>query len=443
MCVTSSLGEICKAGGGSIQTGPFGSQLHESDYKPEGTPVVMPADIDSGLISTRRIARVSDSHVQRLKRHKLKLGDIVYGRRGDIGRQALVRDANVGWLCGTGCLKVSLGSGVITTEFLHRYLSTRSVIGWIEGQAVGATMPNLNTGILERVPVVYPKAIQTQQKIAAILSTYDDLIANNQRRITLLERMAEDIYRAWFVRLRFPGHANVKVEKGVPQGWTIYKFRDVVEFYMGGGWGEESQTATHSETAYVIRGTDIPRLNGGEIQIDSLRFHTPSNLKSRLLEKGDLVFEVSGGSKDQLLGRNVLISEKLLQEHGNRVIAASFCKMLRFNQALVSPYAMRYFFKLYYETDLVGLYQVQSTGISNYQFESFLNYQTVLCPPMELQSKFDALVKPMLELKDDIALQTAVLKRTRDSLLPRLISGKLSVDALDIRFPPGMREPGA
>ncbi len=434
----STLGEICKNGGGSIQTGPFGSQLHESDYQQEGIPVIMPADINNGLISTRRIARVSESHVQRLKRHKLQFGDIVYGRRGDIGRQALVRDTNVGWLCGTGCLKVSLGSAVVSSEFLHRYLSTQSVIGWIEGQAVGATMPNLNTSILERVPVIFPEAIETQQKIAAILTAYDDLIANNQRRITLLERMAEDIYREWFVRLRFPGHENTTIEKGVPQGWSVHKFRDVVQFYIGGGWGEEVQTATHSEPAYVVRGTDIPGLNNGDAQISSLRFHTPSNLKSRLMQKGDLVFEVSGGSKDQLLGRNLLVSERLLRAHDNRVICASFCKMLRFNTALVSPHAMKYFFKLYYETDLVGLYQVQSTGISNYQFEAFLNYQTVLLPPLDLQARFDAMVEPMLELKDDIALQTVVLRKTRDALLPRLISGKLSVDALDIRFPPGM-----
>ena len=103
---------------------------------------------------------------------------------------------------------------------------------------------------------------------------------------------------------------------------------------------------------------------------------------------------------------------------------------------------LKYFFKLYYETDLVGLYQVQSTGISNYQFEAFLNYQTVLLPALDLQAKVDAMVEPIPELKDDIALQTVVLRQTRDALLPRLISGKLSVDALDIRFPPGMLESG-
>ena len=99
-----------------MQTGPFGSQLHQSDYQESGVPVIMPADILDGKIDLTRIARVSESHVDRLKRHKLSKGDIVYGRRGDIGRQALIRDENTGWLCGTGCLRVTLGDAAVESH---------------------------------------------------------------------------------------------------------------------------------------------------------------------------------------------------------------------------------------------------------------------------------------------------------------------------------------
>ncbi len=105
----TTLGEICDKVGGVIQTGPFGSQLHESDYAQDGTPVVMPKDIIEGRIDTHSVARVAPKHVERLSRHKMKPGDIVYGRRGDIGRQAVIRSEQAGWLCGTGCLRVSLG----------------------------------------------------------------------------------------------------------------------------------------------------------------------------------------------------------------------------------------------------------------------------------------------------------------------------------------------
>ncbi len=227
-----TIGDLCREGGGKVQTGPFGSQLHQSDYSEEGTPVVMPADIPTGQIDVSRIARVSESHVQRLSRHQLRKGDIVYGRRGDIGRQALVRNQNVGWLCGTGCLRIRLGKSEVDPEYLHRYLTMAEIIGWIEGQAIGATMPNLNTNILNRVPVYFP-VLDTQRKIAAILTAYDDLIETNKRRIALLEKMAEELYREWFVRMRFPGHQNARFVKGVPEVWEIKRLGEIIELAYG------------------------------------------------------------------------------------------------------------------------------------------------------------------------------------------------------------------
>jgi type I restriction enzyme, S subunit len=412
---------------------PFNSAAFTD--RPEDIPLVKGENVQQGYVDWNIAKRWPATDTETYKRFKLVPDDVVvamdrpwvtaglkwaYIKRNDPPALLVQRVARL------------RGRKTLDQGFLRCLISSAYFSNYIQPIVTGVNVPHISGKQIGdfKIPVL---PLETQQKIAAILSAYDDLIANNQRRIMLLERMAEDIYREWFVRLRFPGHENATIEKGVPRGWSVQKFRDVVQFYIGGGWGEEVQTATHSEPAYVVRGTDIPGLNNGGAQISSLRFHTPSNLKSRLMQKGDLVFEVSGGSKDQLLGRNLLVSERLLRAHDNRVICASFCKMLRFNPALVSPHAMKYFFKLYYETDLVGLYQVQSTGISNYQFEAFLNYQTVLLPPLDLQAKFDAMVEPMLELKDDIALQTVVLRKTRDALLPRLISGKLAVDGLDIK----------
>jgi len=134
-----------------------------------------------------------------------------------------------------------------------------------------------------------------------------------------------------------------------------------------------------------------------------------------------------------------MVSGQLLEHLGEPAICASFCKLIRFDQAAIAPLWMKYFLKMYYESGLVGLYQVQSTGISNYQFEAFISRQTVLVPDAELQKQFCDLVEPMNEQRDSIARMNEQLKRSRDALLPRLISGKLRVDQLDIQFPPSMR----
>lgn len=249
--LSGTIGEISDRGGGEVKTGPFGSQLHQSDYQETGTPVVMPTDIANWHIDQSRIARVSASHVQRLHKHKLSKGDIICGRRGDIGRQALVCDENAGWLCGTGCLRITLGNASVIPQFLHLYLQVPEIIGWIQNQAIGATMPNLNTDTLRRVPVRYPESKDEQRKIAGVIFAYDDLIENNNRRIVLLEKMAEEIYHEWFVRMRFPGHEKVKFKKGVPEGWEIVRLKDIVEL----GYGKALKREDRNGGDYPVYGS--------------------------------------------------------------------------------------------------------------------------------------------------------------------------------------------
>ncbi|WP_434040991.1 MULTISPECIES: restriction endonuclease subunit S [Sorangium] len=150
-----SLATAVEEGGGDIQTGPFGSQLHASDYRESGTPVVMPTNISSRRINSFGIARIGPADIERLQRHVLQTGDLVYSRRGDVEKHALVGRAEDGWLCGTGCLRIRPGVGLLPL-FLSLYLDLPSIRNWIAARAVGATMPNLNTQILGQVPLLEP-----------------------------------------------------------------------------------------------------------------------------------------------------------------------------------------------------------------------------------------------------------------------------------------------
>ncbi|MDN5790423.1 MAG: restriction endonuclease subunit S [Micrococcales bacterium] len=177
--MSTTLGAVCAKGGGAIATGPFGSQLHASDYSIEGTPVVMPKDIGDNRIVETNISRVSGDHVTRLSRHRLFAGDIVYSRRGDVERRALIRAENNGWLCGTGCLRVSFGpDSADSAEYVSYQLGLPETRKWIVRHAVGATMLNLNTSILSSVPLRMPD-LSTQQGIAEVLGALDDKIAAN------------------------------------------------------------------------------------------------------------------------------------------------------------------------------------------------------------------------------------------------------------------------
>ena len=224
----AKLGDISR----NIQTGPFGSQLHQSDYSESGIPVVMPKDLVGGKISEESIARVDKTHVERLCRHKIETGDILYSRRGDVGRCAYVTEKEVGWLCGTGCLRVTIDSEKADSRFVFFQLQHPDTVGWVEKHAVGATMLNLNTTILSSVPIRLP-ALESQKRIANVLSAYDDLIENNQKQIKLLEEAAQRLYKEWFVDLRFPGHENTKIVDGVPEGWSRGLLKELISVNYG------------------------------------------------------------------------------------------------------------------------------------------------------------------------------------------------------------------
>lgn len=194
---STTLGELERESEGTIQTGPFGSQLHMSDYSEHGTPVVMPTNIRDLRIDPNGIARVSDEHVERLGRHKLRTGDIVYSRRGDVEKCALISEDEEGWLCGTGCLLVRVHGPHLDARFLSYALSLPETRAWISQHAVGATMPNLNTGILREVPVKVP-GIDQQRAIAATLGALDDKMESNRRAISISEELARTTFAKLF-----------------------------------------------------------------------------------------------------------------------------------------------------------------------------------------------------------------------------------------------------
>jgi type I restriction enzyme S subunit len=295
--------------------------------------------------------------------------------------------------------------------------------------AIGSAVPGINLGLLKKFPIALPPK-NDQDRIASILSAYDELIENNNQRIKLLEEMAEEIYKEWFVRLRFPGHEHTPIHDGVPEGWEKKSLRNYIEHYIGGGWGEEIQSSNFSEPAYVVRGTDIPDLKLGKINYEVFRYHKKSNIKSRKLEAGDIIFEVSGGTEDQSLGRSAIVTDELLSRLDHPIICASFCKLIRSNKKTLSPYYLYSALQRFLGTGEIKTFQVQSTGISNYQFEDFIDFQKILKPSSEIMERFDKIHQPMLSEIQVLGTKNESLKETRDLLLPRLISGKLSVEHL-------------
>jgi len=313
------------------------------------------------------------------------------------------------------------------TRFLFYLLHNAKLSSY----AGGAAQPLVTQSVLKQVEVRVPQ-LPTQRRVAGILSAYDELIENNQRRIRILEEMARSLYREWFVHFRYPGHEAVPLTDSplgpIPQEWEVKSLGSLMIEQIGGGWGKDVPDEKHTEPAWVIRGTDIPEARSCQVANVPHRFHSVSNLRSRRLQAGDIIFEVSGGSKGQPVGRTLLVTPQLLSALGNdAVICASFCKRICPDITGYGSELLYLSFLEGYESGEIEQFQVQSTGISNFKWTEYLEKIARVIPPESLRIRFRDLVKPMLSQAATLGLQTANLRRTRDLLLPRLLSGPASL----------------
>ncbi|HUV95474.1 MAG TPA: restriction endonuclease subunit S [Anaerolineae bacterium] len=198
----------------SLQTGPFGSQLHSSDYSPGSIPVINPSHMQDGHIKPDMDVAVDQATWERLARHELHAGDIVFARRGELGRCALVTQKEQGWLCGTGSLRMRPKVEMVYPPFLVRALSTRGISDWLMLESVGSTMDNLNTQILSRVSLPIP-SVEEQRAIADHLdretTRIDALIARVQE---IIERLQE--HRTALISAAVTGKVDVRETEAQP-----------------------------------------------------------------------------------------------------------------------------------------------------------------------------------------------------------------------------------
>ncbi|MFR3459991.1 MAG: restriction endonuclease subunit S [Anaerobutyricum soehngenii] len=163
-----------------LKTGPFGTQFSASEYVSEGIPVINVKNIGYGSIIEKGLDHVSKNTLERLSEHKLKEGDIVFGRKGSVDRHCLIRREQNGWMQGSDCIRVRFTDASVYSEFVSYYLLTDAVKMKINNSAVGSTMASLNTDILGDIDIILPDYAE-QKSIALTLGIIDKKIKNNNR----------------------------------------------------------------------------------------------------------------------------------------------------------------------------------------------------------------------------------------------------------------------
>ena len=438
----TTLGEICQRGGGNIQTGPFGSQLHASDYVPVGVPSIMPTNIGENRIIEDGIVRITEEDANRLGQHRLRAGDIIYSRRGDVEKRALIREREEGWFCGTGCLKVRFGSGVVDPLFASMFLGHPAIREWIVRHAVGATMPNLNTTIMSAVPFALPPLAE-QKAIAAILGALDDKIELNRRMNATLEGMARAMFQSWFVdfdpvRAKLDGRKPEGLDKAtaalfpdafqesslgpVPKGWNAARVGEVSSRIAMGPFGSRiTRDNFVPDGVPVVRGGNLTK---GFVD-DNFVFLTETKadeLKASIARPLDIVFTHRG-----TLGQVGIIP---IGARYPRYIVSQSQMLLSVDRKKLSPWAV-YLFFCSPQGEAALLANTSTTGVPAISRPTTsLKAISLVIPPISISERFNELIQPLFLQREQLALESRTLATLRDTLLPKLLSGELNVASI-------------
>ncbi len=363
----------------------------------------------------------------------------------------LTVEAPLGEVAQLGPEKVALAQRVVTLRgkkglldntYLLYLLQTEEMLDQLKARATGTTVVGIKQSELRKVQLSLPPVDQ-QVAAARILKALDDRITLLRDTNATLEAIAQALFKSWFVDFdpvqakaegRQPEGMNATTaalfpdsfeesELGlVPKGWKLVPFGELLIHTIGGDWGDEVPCEKNDTRVAIIRGTDIPDLQSGTANRVPVRYTSSKKLSTRMLQDGDLVLEVSGGSKDQPTGRALYITDLLLGQFDCPVEPASFCRLLRPTSADVGVLLAQQLSYIY-SIGKTWEYQNQSTGIANFQTTHFLESELVAVPPPDVLAEFSAIIRPLIDRTHQSQVRDLTL--LRDTLLPRLISGQL------------------
>lgn len=285
----------------------------------------------------------------------------------------------------------------------------------------GAKMPRGDKDALLNFIISLP-SLPEQTAIASVLSSLDDKIDLLHRQNATLEKMAETLFRQWFVE-----PIKKIVNKGDEiEGFSNDKFSKWISETVGGEWGKENAEGDFNKVVYCIRGTDIADLNTGLPMKTPLRFVKENKFKNIELNEGDLIIEISGGTENQSTGRVCYINQDIKNLFEYPLVFSNFCRMIRVKKPEYSFFLYCYIQYLYNQDEFFNL-ENGSSGIKNLDYKALIFELEYPMPNEKLVLEFHNQVKAYYKKVNRNKTQIRTLTALRDTLLPKLMSGEVRV----------------
>ena len=362
-------------------------------------PYIRARDIKSGNILTEELVYIEDKVYEKIKKYIIQKGDIAITVAGTVGDTGYANETVDGYNLTENAVRLTNFTENVDSKFLHYVLAQKYYYDYMQLIAGAAAQPKLGIYKLKKIRVFLPEII-IQKKIADILSAYDNLIENNNKRIKLLEKMAENLYKEWFVRFRFPGHEDVEFEDGIPKGWIIKRLSDIADIIMGQSPKSENYN-TNCEGLPFHQGVGT---YDDFYLIDDI-YSTKGN---RIAEPNSIIFSVRAP-----VGRINITLKKIILGRG----VASINSINGYNAFLF--WMLK---NLFQKEDIIGNGSI-FTSVTKKELFGF----KILMPYEDLIQKFDFIASGLETKIRKLSLINKNLTKQRDMLLPRLMSGKLEV----------------
>ena len=390
---SATIGDVA-----SVQTGPFGSQLHKEDYVISGTPIVTVEHLGQRKMTRLNLPCVSDADKRRLSKYTLEYGDLVFSRVGSVDRCSWVGKEETGWMFSGRCLRVRPNDPMeIYHKYLYYFFNLETTKNYVRNIAVGATMPSINTRLLSEVPITFPD-IAKQQQIGDMLSTLDDRIEVNLKINHHLEQMAQAIFKSWFIDFEpFGGE--------MPEDWCTGSLLDIAN-YLNGLAMQRFRPANGEVGLLVLK---IKELRQGSFDSAS-ELCSPNIRPDYIVHDGDVVFSWSGS----LLVDFWCGGDCGLNQHLFKVTSQKYEKWFY------------YVWTCHHLAQFIAMAADKATTMGHIKREALENAE-VLIPSEKDYATIGELLSPLYERIIGNRVENRKLALLRDTLLPCLMSGELSV----------------
>jgi len=380
------------------------------EFQKEGILFLNTTNIEQNRLKLADANFVTEEKFAQIKKGRLQRLDIVMTTRGSIGKLALFNCEYSTGLINAQMLILRADGHIIDQKFLFYLLCSDTLQSQIKNFSSGSAQPQIPIQDLREIEINYPP-LPIQRKIAAILSTYDRLIENNTRRIEILEEMARSIYREWFVKFRFPGHEQAQMvdsELGpIPEGWEVKKLFDIAEVTYGFPF-KSKQFTEESVGKPVIR---IRNIKNNATKT----FTTESAPDKYIVNNGDILVGMDGDfHREKWCGGEAYLNQRVVRFRPKNNLSFYYLFL-----ALEKPIQ-------YFDFTVVG------TTVAHLS-DKHLRSINLMVPDKFFCERVKDMLNPLFKLELNLHLKNANLRQTRDLLLPRLISGEIDVENLDIK----------